>query len=227
LVLDGIHILISSIYMSQMRNILRSGLVIGLILFAASGEAIEKNKGGFQSTKLGFIQQTYSGITSKSFAQGSPGLGLELTLDSGNSVFRYFFKSRFTMSQGEQSFLNAGTAFTSKYKFSQFAPELGLSFFPIPRREKGVNIFLWGTGTISYNNLELKTLPSPTSLKSKEQAFGYGYGGGIGIELIIAPGKKGSRYLAYAELGFRHEQADLVNTKFEISGMTYSVGVGF
>ena len=226
LVLDEICILISSMCMSLMRS---SILAIGLTTVFFSGHALlaEESRGSFRSTKIGIIQQNYSGSSNKSFALGSPGTGLELTLDNGYSLFRYFFKTRFTVSEGTQNFLNSGTVFNSNYKFSQFAPELGLSFFPIPRRDKGVNIFLWGLGAISYNNLELKNLPTTTTLQSKEQAFGYGYGGGLGFELVIAPSSGGSRYLVYGEVGFRDERADLAKTQFEISGMTYSLGFGF
>ena len=204
-------------------------LTIGLFNLFFSGQILlaAESRGAFRSTKIGLIQENYSGPNNTSFALGNPGTGLELTLDSGYSVFRYFFKTRFIVSEGAQNFLSSGTAFNSKYKFSQFAPEIGVSFFPIPRREKGVNIFLWGAGAISYNNLELKNLPTTTTLQSKEQAFGYGYGGGLGFELIIAPSKGGSRYLIYGEVGFRDERADLVKTQFEISGMTYSIGLGF
>lgn len=199
-----------------------------MLLFIFSAASAADNKGGFRTTKIGIIQQNYSGPANRSFALGSPGNGLELTLDSGSTLFRYFFKSRFMVAEGSQNFLNGSTAFNSDYKFFQFAPEIGASFFPVPRREKGVNIFIWGTGSVSYNNLELKNLPAVTKLQSKEQTFGYGYGGGLGIEVILfANVKTGNHYLAYAELGFRDERADLTNNQFEISGMTYSVGLGF
>ncbi len=214
------------IYMSQMQMRFLQLLLIGLTSVASVSYAIENN-GSFRSTKLGLIQQNYSGPAYRSFALGNPGLGVELTLDSGYTIFRYFFKARYTMSEGKQNFLNAGTAFNSKYTFSQFSPEIGVSFFPIPRREKGVNIFIWGVGTLSYNNLELKNLPAVTKLQSKEQSFGYGYGGGLGMEFILGTSRGGSRYLAYGELGFHDEQTDLVNTKFEVSGMTFSLGFGF
>ncbi len=202
--------------------------ILLVVLFGFHTAFAAQGRGAFRSSKLGIIQQSYSGPANRSFALGSPGTGLELTLDDGNTVFRYFFKTRFTTTEGSQNFSNAGTTFNSKYKFLQFAPEIGVSFFPIPRREKGINIFLWGTGSISYNNLELKNLPTVTKLQSKEQSFGYGYGGGLGVEVILfSSAKGGSRYLAYAEVGFRDERADLTNTQFEISGMTYSLGFGF
>ncbi len=218
--------MISAMYMYQDSLILRFSFLVSLLFVSTTAFAIENN-GSFRSTKLGLIQQNYSGPAYRSFALGNPGLGLELTLDSGYTIFRYFFKARYTASEGKQDFLNAGTVFNSNYKFSQFSPEIGVSFFPVPRREKGVNIFLWGVGTLSYNNLELKNLPAVTKLQSKEQAFGYGYGGGLGMEFVLGTSRGGSRYLVYGELGFHDEQSEMVNTKFEISGMTFSLGLGF
>ena len=212
-----------------MSHFIKVHLIIGLFVMLSSGSvfAIE-NKGGFRTTKLGLLQEIYSGTTNRSFSQGSDGLGLELSLDDGNTIFRYFFKSRFTYSSGIQNFITSGTVFNSGYKYLQFAPEFGASFFPVPRRTQGVNVYLWGVAAMSYNNLELKNLPAATNLKSRDQSFGYGYGAGVGFEYVLAPGKNLSYYLIYGEIGFREERTNLVNyDQFEVSGLTYSIGIGF
>ena len=218
MVLDLKYEIISAIVMSQMQK--SSGFVFIATFLIVSSQSFAAptvtSKGSFRSTKLGLIQQDYSGPKNKSFAFGSPAVGVELTLDSGFSVFRYFFKTRFMVSEGKQNFLNGTTTFNSAYKFQQFAPEVGLSLFPIPRREKGVNVFLWGLGIMSYNNLEIKSIPATSAIQGKDQAFGYGYGAGLGIEYILFSTRTGGRVLIYSEIGFRDERALLVNNTFEI-----------
>lgn len=210
-----------SCYLSRLLIYLTVFIVAPLVQ-AASG------RGSFQTTKVGFLFQDYAGAANKSFALGSPGIGLELTADSGTSYLRYFFKSRFTLSEGKQNFLDAGTPFNSNYKFVQFAPELGLSFFPVARKTKGLNVYLWGVGGVSYNNLEIKSIPANSPIRSKDQSFGYGYGGGVGFELILGAGGNGNYYLIYGEAGFRADRADLANySQFEVGGATYSIGFGF
>lgn len=206
---------------------MRKYVSLFVILISTAAFALS-NRGGFQTTKIGALQQVYSGATNRSFALGSPGYGVELSADSGNTFLRYFFKSRFTYSEGKQNFLDSAMVFNSSYKFVQFAPEIGLSLYPVSRRNKGANGYVWGVGCVSYNNLELKNLLPASSLRSKDQAFGYGYGGGGGFEFILGGSGSGSYYLLYGEIGFREERTNLVNyNQFEISGMTYSIGLGF
>lgn len=205
----------------------RASLVLSLILLAGSVNAAS-GRGAFQTTKLGLLFQDYSGAATKSFAQGNPGYGMELTADAGNTYLRYFFKSRFIFADGVQNFSDAGTVFSSTYKYSQFSPELGLSFFPVSRKTKGLNIYLWGVGGISYNNLEVKNLPVNSLIRAKDQSFGYGYGAGIGFEFILTSGSSGNFYLIYGEAGFREARTSLTNyDQFEVGGATYSVGFGF
>lgn len=202
-------------------------LCLGLILPSVSVSA-GAGRGSFQSTKVGLLLYDYSGSANKSFALGSPGYGFELTADTGNTYLRYFFKSRFTLAEGKQNFSDAGTVFSSSYKFIQFAPEIGISFYPVSRRTKGLNIYLWGVGGVSYNNLELKNLLLTSTIHSKDQSFGYGYGGGIGFEFILDSSASGGYYLIYGEAGFREGRTNLVNyDQFDVGGATYSIGLGF
>lgn len=188
----------------------------------------QEGNNAFQATKVGLIMQQYVGPRDKSFSEGGTGCGAELSIDKGNTFFRYFFKTRIMTSESKQNFLNSGTEFLAPYKFIQFAPEVGLSFYPTSRRSKGLNVYLWGIGTVSYNNLEISNLPSPTLINSKDQAVGYGYGSGVGFEFILGNAKNSSYYMAYGEIGFRDERTNLANVnQFQVSGLTVSLGFGF
>jgi hypothetical protein len=182
----------------------------------------------FQTTKVGLIQENYSGTSNNSFALGGPGYAFEMSTDSGGNFLRYFLKGRISYSEGKQNFLNTnGTPFLSTYKYSGFSPEIGIALYPVSRRESGVNMYMWGVGIVSYNYLDLATIPANSTIKSKDQGFGTGYGGGLGFEFMIAASRGGGRYLAYGEVGFRDERAQLVQSKqFEISGMTFCIGFG-
>lgn len=201
-----------------------------LLFLTCISEAASGKRGGFDSTKIGLTQQIYTGPSKSSFADGSPAYGLELSVDSGTEYFRYFFKTRFNTSSGSQNFLKNTTTYFTKYDYMSFEAELGGAFYPIARQDKGLNIYLWGVGSISYNYLVLKNVPSTVNVDSKSQEFGTGYGGGLGFEYVIGRGKGRSvgRYSIYSELGFRNTYASLAEQKdFQVSGMTIALGVGF
>lgn len=200
---------------------------IFLIFQCISAFAISK-KGTFQSTKIGFIQQNYTGTDKQSFSNGSPGYGVELSLDAGGQYFRYFFKTRVMNSIGSQNFIKSGTTYFSKYEYTSIEPELGAAFFPVARKDKGVNIYLWGLGNVSYNNLTINSPPTGLNVNTKAQEFGTGYGAGLGVELIAYTTRGGKKLLIYSEVGFRDSRAPLAGlNNFEVSGMTASFGFGF
>lgn len=187
-----------------------------------------KRPGEFQSTKVAYIQQNFTGSDGISFAKGSPSYGLELSIDSGGNHLRYFFKTRITNSIGSQIFTKSGTSYFSKYEYTSIEPELGISFFPVARNDHGLNIYFWGVGGISYNNLSIESAPANLGIKPKAQEFGTGYGAGLGFELIALATRGGQKILFYSEVGFRDYQAPLAGlTGFEVSGMTVSLGFGF
>lgn len=213
--------------MNIRRNLLNKLIFIFLILQSVFCFAISK-KGAFQSTKVGFIQQNYTGTDKQSFSGGSPGLGVELSIDSGGQYFRYFFKTRVMNSIGSQNFVKSGTTYFSKYEYTSIEPELGAAFFPVARNDKGVNIYLWALGNVSYNNLSIATPPAALGVNSKSQEFGTGYGAGLGVELIAFTTRGGKRLLIHSEVGFRDSRAPLAGlNNFEVSGMTASFGFGF
>lgn len=203
-------------------------LFILLISNVAFSQRSKKSVGNFRSTKIGAIAQNFTGTANRSFSSGGMGYGAEIGVDGGGSYFRYFLKGRMIYAEGSQNFLNGTTAFSSRYKFAELAPELGLSIFPVVRRDDGMNLYLFILGCVSYNYLELGTIPTGSTQLAKDQSFGYGYGGGIGFEYLLRGERAGAKNLIYGEFGFRDERTTLVQTSnFEISGMTFSLGFGF
>ncbi len=205
-----------------------SKLILILLLFNYDLALAVTRKGEFQSTKVGFIQQNFTGADKQSFSKGSPSYGVELSIDSGGEYLRYFFKTRITNSIGSQNFLNGATTFFSKYEYTSIEPEIGAAFFPVARNDRGLNIYLWGVGGVSYNNLSIEAIPAISTIKPKAQEFGTGYGAGLGFELIAFTTRSGKRLLLYTEVGFRDYRAPLAGLNaFEVSGMTFSAGFGF
>lgn len=197
-------------------------------LLSVSAFAVMKRPGEFQSTKVGYIQQNFTGADGTSFSKGSPSYGIEISIDSGGSYLRHFFKTRITSSIGSQNFIKSGTSYFSKYDYTSIEPELGLAFFPVVRNDRGLNIYFWGVAGVSYNNLALESAPPSLNIKPKSQEFGTGYGAGMGFELIMLATRSGQKLMAYSEAGFRDYRTPLAGlSSFEVSGMTFSLGFGF
>ncbi|MGZ3692470.1 MAG: hypothetical protein ACXVAX_13260 [Pseudobdellovibrio sp.] len=210
-----------------MSRILKCLLAI-LFLFYAEVSLAEMQRGTFKSTKIGLTSDNYTGADKLSFASGSPGYGAEISIDAGSSYYRYFFKARFSQSLGYQNFIANKVTYATNYNFVTVAPEIGVSLYPVQRKEHGLNIYLWGVGNVSYDYLELQKVPSTVKVDSKEQSWALGYGAGIGFELIMATTKDGKRLMLYSEVGFRESSVDLTgNSGFEVGGLTASVGFGF
>lgn len=198
------------------------------ILLSSKAHSAMKRPGEFQSTKVGYIQQNFTGADGTSFSKGSPSYGIELSIDSGGNFFRYFFKNRITTSTGSQIFTKSGTSYFSKYDYTSIEPELGAALFPVARKDKGMNIYFWGVGGVSYNNLAIESAPANLNIKPKAQEFGTGYGAGLGFELIAHATRGGQKFLVYSEVGFRDYRTPLAGLgAFEVSGMTFSLGFGF
>lgn len=203
-------------------------LVTAFICSYAHFAEAQRSKTSPQITKLGVIQQSYSGKKNHSFSEGSPAYGVEISTDRGNTFARYFLKGRLTYSTGRQNFLNNNVAFGSAYQLTTFAPELGVSLYPVLRRDRGMNLYLWAAAVISYNYLEINTSPVNSKIRPKDQGVGYGYGGGLGFEFMLGGARSRSKSMIYGEVGFRDERAQLVNEdSYELGGLTFSLGFGF
>lgn len=206
-----------------------------LLSFLFGGMALSQvrmisRSGEHKAKKFGLTFQNYTGPVYKSFTEGSPAYGFELSTDAGGRHFRYFFKARFNYSQGRQNFRKNNIIYFSKYEFINAEPEIGISFFPVARVDKGLNIYLWGAGNISYNYLHIMNIPTTVSgVDPKSQQFGAGYGGGVGFDLVLSGGSRTSgKKMLYAEIGFRDSFVALAGyERFEISGLAAAVGFGF
>lgn len=216
--------------------------LIGIIFFsvfsfvdASAQSRLKKMK----FSKAGLLYETYSGDHNKSFSEGSAGYGAELGVDSGGEYLRYFVKAKVLNVTGQQTFLDDTTEVKSNYKFTEISPELGLMLYPIARKDRGLNLYIWGTGILSYNFLDLTPISSTTNnstvavtaytkLKTRDQAYGYGVGSGIGFEAILSGGRKSNMFALYGEVGFRQQQTVLANQNaFQINSIQFALGVGF
>lgn len=191
-------------------------------------------------SKIGFIYQTYSGSKDVSFAEGGVGYGAEMTIDSGGDVFRYFMKAKVIYSEGTQNFLDNLTEVKSSYKFTQVAPELGFTIYPVAKKKSGLNLYVWAVGILSYQFFDLTPISTVTSggsvtavttfakLKNRDQGYGYGAGGGLGFDIFFSEKSRPWIKSIYGEVGFREEAAQIANrTDFEIKSIDFMLGFGF
>ena len=130
--------------------------------------------GPTKTTKIGLNYANYTGPDNTSFSKGSPAFGVEASIDNGGEYFRYFFKAVAEYANGSQAFSKNATNYTSKYEFFSIAPEIGVALYPVPKRNSGLNIYLFGFGEVSYNYLNILTIPAAvTGVNSKSQEFGW------------------------------------------------------
>ncbi len=189
--------------------------------------------------KIGFIYQTYSGDKDISLAEGAAGYGAEMTIDSGGDIFRYFMKAKMIYSAGTQNFLDNVTEVKSNYKFTQVAPELGFTLYPVPKKKSGLNLYVWAVGIATYQFVDLSPISSVvsgtttavssyTKLKSRDQGYGYGGGGGIGFDIFFSERSRPWIKSIYGEVGFRDQVAQMAGREdFQIKSINFIVGLGF
>lgn len=205
-----------------------SAAVIFFALVIAPNAFAQRTRGAFRSTKIAGTITSYTGPAKSSFSEGSPGHGVEFSVDSGSGHFRYYYRARLNQSLGSQNFIRSGTTFFTDYDYYSIEPEIGFAIYPVQRGERGLNIYLWGSGNLSYNYLDLRTVPTGVKVDPKSQALGYGFGGGIGFEFIMRTTKDGKRLMIYSEAGFRQGEVPLAGqTAFQVGGLTAAVGFGF
>lgn len=221
----------------QQKNLTLFSFFIFIVFLTENTQAQSRLK-KMKISKFGAVYQTFSGDKNKSFGESnSPGYGGELSLDSGGEYFRYFVKAKIINSEGSQNFLDNMTEVRSNYKLTQIGGELGFSFYPVARKGSGLNLYMWGTGAVGYNLLDLKPVSSIigttvtpvttySKLKTRDQGYSYGAGGGIGFEILF--GRKSTISAVYGEAGFREQFAQLAGrTDFQLNSVQFVLGVGF
>lgn len=193
-----------------------------LLVFSFKSESKQTQK-----TKIGYIQENFTGTDKQSFSNGSPAYGAELSIEKGGKYIGYFLKTKVSNSIGSQNFIKSGITYFSKYEFTAIETDLGLTVFPLGKNnDERINVYIWGAAGISYNNLSISSVPATVNVKAKSQEFGTGYSVGLGVELALF--KREGGILAYSEVGLREYRAPIAGlSAFEISGMTFSFGIGF
>ncbi len=223
-----------------MKNQLRWLFSFFILIIISNENAFAQSRGKkMKISKIGFIYETFSGDKNKSFAEGTASYGGELAVDDGGEYFRYFVKAKILYSAGQQNFLDNAIEIKSNYKLTQISPEFGLTFYPVARKNRGLNLYVWGLGILSYNLLDLSPISSTVNgattsvttyvkLKSRDQGYSYGGGGGIGFEIILNSARRTNMFTIYGEAGFQQQIAQLANlTNYQLNSVQFTFGLGF
>lgn len=218
---------------------MRHFIILFFIIFCSAQSYSQAKGKRLKISKLGFVYQTFSGDKNKSLADGGASYGTELSVDAGGEYLRYFMKAKIMYSSGQQVFLDNTAEVKSNYKLTQIMPEIGVMLYPVARKDRGLNLYVWGAGVASYNLLDLSPISSTsangtvtavtayTKLNSRDQGFGYGGGGGLGFE-IITGGRKTGQFSMYGEAGFREQVTQLANqSQFQLNSIQFVLGLGF
>ena len=209
-------------------------------IFTAENTTAQSKLRNAKFSKIGFVYQAYSGNKNISFAEGGAGYGIEMAIDSGGDIFRYFTKAKVIYSEGTQNFLDNSTEVRSAYKFTQVAPELGFTVYPVAKKKSGLNLYVWAVGILSYQFFDLTPISKVTNggvttsvttyaqLKNRDQGYGYGAGGGIGFDMFFSEKSRPVIKSMYGEIGFREQAAQIANRNdFQINSINFMVGFGF
>lgn len=193
-------------------------------------QAASLSRAPVKTSRFGLTASTFTGPNKISFSQGDSAYGIELSTDSGGLYIGYMFRARAVFAGGTQTFTKNSVDYVSKYEYFSIEPSVGLFLYPVARREKGLNIYLWGIGLVNYNYLNLRSIPTTvTGIDPKEQEFGFGYGGGVGLEFMQSSrGSFGGKNSIYGEVGFRNATAELAGqNSFNLNSLTGTIGFGF
>lgn len=198
-------------------------LLIFLVAFFSAEFSIAGG-GNHPRFKLSFYQVLRAGALEKSFAQAGAGMGGDISLQTDGDVFNGFLKLRATVQSGTQDFLDGATTTSSSFSFIQTGLDGGVSMYPIPRKNEGLNIYLGLGGGLSYNHLALDKTITFTSLANNSQAVGFGYMALIGTEWFPTKNK----WTLSAEFAYRVETANLAGqSQFSVGGLSAGFGFGW
>ena len=199
-----------------------------IFVLVASGMAhAYPQSSSFPTTNIHITQHNYSGDKNKSFGESPTGYGVGIKILTQREYFVPFVGIDFGAHSGRQSFLDGTTAVTSGYNYQYGSGEFGIYFFPIGRRERGINLYVNGAGVASYHSLSLKTSAPLTYISKAEQNFGTGYKGNVGFEWIMQNRGNRAKWTLYTEIGFKKETVKLLKQNFSLDTLNYSVGLGW
>lgn len=182
----------------------------------------------FQKTKLGTYYALYSGEKNTSFSNGANSFGFEGSMETQGAIVSIYTKGRILSSAGRQTFLDGSTEITSSYTFYQTQLELGGHLYLVPRRRKGINVYLGAGGILGYSHLALSSANTTlSSLKKVDQSLTTGASGHVGMEWIINY-QSPRKWTLSSEVGYAVENANLAGTnQFKLNSFYISLGLGW
>jgi len=184
------------------------------------------NAGAYPRTRTGVRQLLYSGDKGTSFAESTAGVGGSVTVFKDGKYIVPFFAFSFSNLSGRQIFFDGSTEVTSNFTYYSAATEIGVALFPIERKNRGVNVYFTGGGTLAYHFLSLSKSTTLTSIPYSDQASSLGYFGGIGAESIVSGDGK-LKWTLITEVLFKKESPVLLKKQFDISSFILSIGLGW
>ena len=196
-------------------------LIAGRIAFA------RPTSNNYPTSNIHVTQHSFSGEKNKSFGESPASLSVGINVLTQREFFVPYVGVNFGGHTGRQSFLDGTTAFISNYNYQYGSGEFGLYFFPIGRKERGLNAYVNGAGIASYHSLSLNTSSTLTNISKAEQNFGTGYKGRFGFEWILQNRGNRAKWTIYTEIGFKKETVKLLKQNFSLDTLDYSIGLGW
>lgn len=197
------------------------------MLFLSGIAHAAKNSTNYPTASFHAIQHNYSGEKNKSFGESPTGYGVGVKILTQREYIVPYVGINYGAQNGKQSFLDGTTSLNSNYNYQYASGEFGIYFFPIGRRERGLNVYINGAGLGSYNSLSLKNSNTLTYIPKSEQNFGTGYKGHVGFEWILQTRGTRTKWTLYTEIGFKKETVKLIKQDFNLDTLNYSVGLGW
>jgi len=203
-------------------------LIAFIILLISSGIAhAARTASNYPTASFHLTQHNYSGEKNKSFGESPTGYAVGVNILTQREYFVPYVGVNYGAQNGRQSFLDGTNTFTSNYNYHYASGELGIYFFPIGRRERGLNVYINGAAVGSYHSLSLKTSTTFVNIPKSEQNFGTAYKGNVGFEWILQGRGTRTKWTLYTEIGFKKETIKLLKQNFDLDTLNYSVGLGW
>lgn len=202
-------------------------LIFAILLFTGGMAHAAQQASNYPTASFHLTQHNYSGEKNKSFGESPTGYAIGVNILTQREYIVPYVGVNYGAQNGKQTFLDGTTEFSSNYNYQYASGEFGVYFFPIGRRERGLNVFVNGAVAGSYNSLSLKTSSSFTNIPKSEQNFGTAYKGNVGFEWILQSRGTRTKWTAYAEIGFKKETVKLLKQDFNLDTLNYTIGVGW